>query len=80
MYVEYGVRVLVALLPAYIPFFPPQQWYQHDLVDHSPQRPDLTSGKNVSGRVWHCLQHKVKSESPFSTGSHYICTAKTETL
>lgn len=74
------VMVPVALLSAHIPVFPPQQWYQHDLVDHSPQRPDLTSGKNVSGRVWHCLQHKVKSESPFSSGSHHICTAKTETL
>lgn len=49
MYMGYGVRVLVALLPAHIPFFLPQQWYQHDLVDHSPQRPDLASGKNVSG-------------------------------
>lgn len=30
-------------------FFLFQQWYQHDIVDHSPQRPDITSGKNVSG-------------------------------
>lgn len=30
-------------------FFLSQQWYQHDIVDHSPQRPDFASGKNVSG-------------------------------
>ena len=26
----------------------PQQWHKHDIIDHSSQRPDFTSGKNVS--------------------------------
>lgn len=53
VHMEYGMNTLVALAggcsqPLFL-FFLSQQWYQHDIVDHSPQRPDFASGKNVSG-------------------------------
>lgn len=39
------IHLLLWLLAAHNPsLFLSQQWYQHDIVDHSPQRPDFASG------------------------------------